>query len=73
MIWNENFTSIVREKGYKIIWNQEEIRGDIGDSASTNTDDVDIKVEVMKNGKIESMDLNHFLEDECEESLHEFI
>ena len=35
--------------------------------------DVGIHVEFTKNGKIDIRDLEYFLENECEESLHEFI
>ena len=72
MRWNENFTSILREKGYKIIWNHGKY-SDNGGPNCPNVDDVNIQVEVMKNGEIELMDLQYFLENECEESVHEFI
>ena len=74
MRWDENFTSILRQRGYKIIWNQEH-KMDIDDDNKDdiNPEDTHIQVEVVKNGKIESIDLEYFLENECEESLHEFI
>ena len=61
MRWDENFTSILREKGYKIIWEQDK------------SDEVIIKVEFLKAGKITKRILKEFLEEECDESLHEFI
>ena len=60
MRWNENFTSILREKGYKIIWTQGNI-------------DVEVEVEFYKDGKKHKSALDVFLADECDESLHEFI
>ena len=61
MRWDENFTSILREKGYRIIWEQKK---DV---------DVAVKVEFVKEGKTTEKILAKFLEDECDESLHEFI
>ena len=60
MRWNENFTSILREKGYKIVWTQ------------INTD-VKVEVEFFKDGRKKKKDLDVFLAKECDESLHEFI
>jgi hypothetical protein len=67
MRWNENFTSILKEKGYKIIWKQENATDDVC------LEDVKVKVEFNKDGKVEKKDLNVFLEKECDESLHESI
>ena len=61
MRWEVNFTSIIREKGYKIIWEQEE------------SNEVIVKVEFVKAGKTNRIILKEFLEEECDESLHEFI
>ena len=60
MRWNDNFSSILREKGYKIIWKQE-------------NNNVTVEVEFLKSGKMKTVSLDEFLEEECNESLHEFI
>ena len=65
MRWNENFTTILREKGYKVIWT---LKNDSG-----KLEEVHIEVEFMKDSKIERYSLERFLEEECDESLHEFI
>ena len=67
MRWDENFSSILREKGYKIIWKK-----DTHDTDNTDKD-VEVFVEFRKNGNLEEKVLEKFLEDECDESLHEFI
>ena len=51
MRWDENFTSILREKGYKIIW--EQVEGA----------DMIIKVEFVKNGKTKEEPLKKFLKE----------
>ena len=61
MRWDVNFTSILREKGYKVIWEQDQ------------NDEVIVQVEFLKAGTITKRSLKIFLEDECDESLHEFI
>ena len=61
MRWDENFSTILKEKGYKIIWKQED------------SEDVDVNVEFQKNGKTEQVSLRYFLEEECDESMHESI
>ena len=68
MRWEENFSSILREKGYKIIWQQ------VKNEGRFCFKDVTVKVEFTKNGKIEDpKDLSDFLRDECDESMHESI
>ena len=66
MRWSENFTTILREKGYKIIWihNQNE---------NGKNEGVHVQVDFTKNGDIKTYSLEKFLEEECDESLHEFI
>ena len=65
MRWNENFTSILREKGYNIIWT--------ADDGSLDSTEVGIKVEFTKDDVIKQVELREFLEEEVDESLHEFI
>jgi hypothetical protein len=60
MRWNENFTSILKEKGYKIIWTQ-------------GNADLIVEVEFYKDGKKDKKVLDVFLAEEYDESLHEFI
>ena len=71
MRWDENFASILYEKGYKIIWAQEDTNQEGNEIESPNT--VEVKVEYKKNGEIKQDSLRDFLRDECEESLHESI
>ena len=65
MRWNENFTTILREKGYKVLWVQKK--------DETKVEEFHVKIELKKEGKIEPYTLEEFLEKECDESLHEFI
>ena len=67
MRWDENFTAILREKGYKIIWAQED------GTENKCADNVKVTVEFQKDGKIKQVPLRYFLENECDESLHESI
>ena len=67
MRWNENFSSILREKGYNIIWtakNHDNI---------DECDDVNIEVEFESEGEMERRELEIFLKEYANESLHEFI
>ena len=66
MRWDENFSSILREKDYNIIWTAE-------NGTLENSTDVNVKVEYMKDGKNKSELLADFLKAEVDESLHEFI
>ena len=66
MRWNENFTSILREKGYNIIWTA-------GDGSLCDSADVMIEVEFEKDGGKRKAKLKDFLSTEVDESLHEFI
>ena len=66
MRWNENFSCILREKGYNIIWKVD----------SGNVDecqDVDIEVEFESDKGMERKDIARFLDEDADESLHEFI
>ena len=54
MRWDENFTTILREKGYNIMWTTES--GSLEDAS-----DVIIKVEYSKEEKTEEMELKDFL------------
>ena len=66
MRWNENFSSILSEKGYNIIWN--------GNNESLdNSTEVLVEVEFEKEGLKKKEDLKDFLSKEVDESLHEFI
>ena len=67
MRWDENFASILHEKGYKIIWKQD------ATSSEDGSDNIEVKVEHQKNGETKQDFLRDFLKDECEESLHESI
>ena len=71
MRWDENFASILHEKGYKIVWKQEDTNSKGNDSDGSNINEV--KVEYKKNGEIKQDSLRDFLRDECEESLYETI
>ena len=66
MRWNENFTSILKEKGYNIIW--------ICNSDETeDCTDVEVKVEFESGKGKQEILLRQFLEENIDESLHEFI
>ena len=58
---------MLREKGYKIIWTEE------SNKKIPEVKDVNIRVEIQKNEKPEEKDLDLFLKEECDESLHKFI
>ena len=60
MWWDENFTSILREKGYKIIWKEEVSK------VSPEEEDAKVRAEFRKNGKLEQEDLKLFLKEECD-------
>ena len=66
MRWNENFTSILREKGYNIIWTADNVSLD-------RCTEVKIKIEFWKEDVKKQIELRDFLQDEVDESLHEFI
>ena len=70
MRWDENFSSILMEKGYKIIWTKE--KGD-DENDEDKFQDVKVKVEFHKDGELKQELLRKFLQDECDESLHEAI
>ena len=57
----------MKSKGYKIIWKQEESK------SGACSENVCVEVEFQKNGTTEIVPLKYFLENECEESLHESI
>ena len=61
MRWDVNFATILREKGYKIIWTQ-----------TSKEDMEDLKVQVVLDKK-DPIDLRVFLDEHCDESLHEYI
>ena len=67
MRWEENFSSILREKGYKIIWKE------AASKIKPEVEDVETYVKFMKDGEEKEFLLKYFLENECDESLHEFI
>ena len=67
MRWDENFSTILREKGYKIIWKQKK------GTEKVCHEDISVHVEFYKNGQIEDEPLRDFLKNECDESLHESI
>ena len=67
MRWNENFSTILKEKGYKIIWKQEK------GTENVCLKDISVHVEFHKNGQIKEEPLRDFLNIECDESLHESI
>ena len=66
MRWNENFTSILREKGYNIIWTADK-------GCLDQCPEVKIEVEFIKEGVKKPVELREFLQKEVDESLHEFI
>ena len=66
MRWKENFTSILKEKGYNIIWTAPD--GNLEESTEFK-----VQVEFEKEGVKEPIILDEFLEKEVDESLHEFI
>ena len=51
MRWDENFTAILREKGYKIIWAKEDAK---------DNDNVKVSVEFQKDGEIQKRPLRYF-------------
>ena len=66
MRWDENFTSILKEKGYNIVW--------ISNSDETdNVNDVEVKVEFGSGEEKQQKALRQFLEENIDDSLHEFI
>ena len=66
MRWADNFTSILREKGYNIIWNA-------GEFNLEEVSEVDIEVEFGPEDTKGKKMLRTFLEEEVDESIHEFI
>ena len=65
MRWNENFSSILSEKGYNIIWT--------GRNGILDVIDVIVEVELEKEGQKKKEKLRDFMAKEVDESLHEFI
>ena len=63
MRWMENFTSILKEKGWVIIW-------DFEDKSEDEVLDVAVKVQ-LQDGSIKSLET--FLEEDADESIHEYI
>ena len=64
LICDENFTSILKEKGFNIIWT----------ASCENLDNTsEIKIEVESGNEQEPKELREFLATEVDESLHEFI
>ena len=66
MRWNENFTSILSQKGYNVIWSTE--NGCLDDAT-----DVTVEVEFEKEGVTRKEKIKDFISEEVDESLHEFI
>ena len=66
MRWDENFTSILREKGYNITWTA-------NDGCLDQCQEVKIEVESIKEDVKKHVELREFLQKEVDESLHEFI
>ena len=66
MRWDENFTSILKDKGYNIIWSAES--GKFEDCV-----EVIVEVEYEKGGQQKYSKLRDFLKEEVDDSLHEFI
>ena len=66
MRWNENFSSILKEKKYNIIWTA--VNGTLDKSS-----DVIVEVEYDKLGMKHIKELKEFLGEEVDESLHEYI
>ena len=63
MRWKENFTSILIEKGWTIIWNKQD---------QTDDEMVDEEVEVqLEDGSVKP--LEEFLQEDANETTHEFI
>ena len=65
MRWDVNFTSILREKGYNIIWKSQD--------TLDNSTEVEVWVEFNDGKKVVERELRVFLENDVDESLHEFI
>ena len=63
MRWMENFTSILREKGWKIIW-------DFDDKSEAMAVDAEVQVQ-LQDGSIKPLET--FLEEDADESVHEYI
>ena len=66
MRWDENFTSILKEREYNIIWISNNDKAD-------DCIDVEVKVEFVNGGKKQEKSLRNFLEENVDDSLHEFI
>ena len=64
MRWDVNFATILQEKGYKIIWTQ---------TTNEDTEDLKVQVEIENDARKEAIDLQKFLDEHCDESLHEYI
>ena len=61
--WTENFTSILREKGWTVVW-------DFGANSKENAIEAEVKV-LLPDGSSKKLDL--FLQEDADESLHESI
>ena len=66
MRWDENFTSILKEKDYNIVWIS-------NDDITDDCNDVEVKVEFGNGEEKQEKMLRNFLEENVDESLHEFI
>ena len=76
MRWDVNFSTILIEKGYKIIWLSKEKEEDdlrVIEKDEVGLEDVKVKVEFKFEGDTVTEDLDIFLEKYCDLSLHESI
>ena len=58
MRWDENFSSILREKGYKIAWTE------VSSKVKPELKDVETRVKFMKDGEEKKLLLEEFLKEE---------
>ena len=63
MRWDENFSSILKEKGYNIIWSA-------GNNILEDSSTVIVEVEFVKDGITDRKMLRQFLSENEDESLH---
>jgi hypothetical protein len=61
--WTENFSSILREKGWTVVW-------DFGANSKDSAVDAEVEV-LLPDGSLKKLDL--FLKEDADESLHESI
>ena len=69
MRWDVNFATILSDKGYKIIWSQNKDEN----TSLEDSEDVKVRVEFQYEGVTVTKDLDVFLEEYCDISLHESI